>query len=182
MSLPAMRLSHMGFAVKNLDAMEAFYTKVLGFSVSDRGIIRNAPMVFLTKDPKDHHQIVLQEQRTTDETTINQISFQLNTLDELRAIWEILREANVAELKPVDHCLSYSVYCHDPEGNRLEFFIDGQFYVHQPMIQELDLTLSDAEIIEATRRRFADDPSFRKLRDWQDAFMRERLASTGNTG
>jgi catechol-2,3-dioxygenase len=170
MTLPAMRLSHMGFAVKDLATMEAFYTQVLDFKVSDRGIIRGAPMVFMTRDPKDHHQIVMQQQRTTDETTINQISFQLNDLDGLRAMWRLLEAAGVAELKLVDHCVSYSVYCHDPEGNRLEFFIDAPFYVHQPIIQELDLTKSDEEIVAATRARFGDDPSFRSLADWQEAF------------
>ena len=71
MSLPNLKLAHMGFAVKNLRVMEEFYTEELGFKVSDRGIVRGAPIVFLTRDPADHHQIVIQEQRKPDEETMD---------------------------------------------------------------------------------------------------------------
>ena len=169
MSLPNPRLAHMGFGVKDLKRMEAFYTSVLGFQASDRGVARGAPMVFLTRDPTDHHQIVLQQTRT-GETTINQISFQLDSLDELRAMRDLLVRAEVKELKPVDHCLAWSVYCHDPEGNRLEFFVDTPFYVKQPMIQDLNLDQSDEAIVNATKTRFSTDPSFCTLAEWRARF------------
>ncbi len=141
MTLPKMRLAHMGITVKNLCVMEAFYTEVLGFKASDRGVARGSPMVFLTRDPSDHHQIVFQEQRKTDETTINQISFQLDDLSGLREMRGVLFKAQVEELKFVDHCVACSIYCHDPDGNRLGFFVDGPFYVKQPMIQDLQKSL-----------------------------------------
>jgi catechol 2,3-dioxygenase len=169
-----MRLAHMGITVKSLAQMITFYTEVLGFQISDRGVARGSPIVFLTRDPKDHHQLVFQEQRTSDETTINQISFQLNELEELRQIRDILVAAGVKELRLVDHCVSWSVYCHDPEGNRLEFFVDAPFYVKQPMIQALDLEQSDDAIIEATRNCFKTDPSFRSLAEWREEFAQSR--------
>ncbi len=177
MSLPTMRLAHMGITVKNLKIMEDFYTSILGFKVSDRGVARGAPVIFLTRDAADHHQIVFQEQRKSDETTINQISFQLDNLDGLRGIRDILVKAGVKELKQVDHCIAWSVYCHDPEGNRLEFFVDAPFYVHQPMIQDLNLDQPDAAILEATRQRFSVDPSFCGLAEWQDTFARSLSAT-----
>ena len=152
MELPKMTLAHMGITVKNLSVMETFYTDVLGFRASDRGVARGYPLVFLTRDPSDHHQIVFQEQRRTDETTINQISFQLDDLDGLRKMRDILVKAQVKELKLVDHCVAWSVYCHDPEGNRLEFFVDSPFYVKQPMIQELNLNQSDEAVVESTKK------------------------------
>lgn len=177
MALPNFALAHMGITVKNLQVMEEFYSRVLGFRASDRGIVRGAMAVFLTKDPDDHHQIVLAEQRKTDETTINQISFQLDDLDALRAIRDLLTKENVKELKLVDHCLAWSVYCHDPEGNRLEFFVDAPFYVKQPMIQELNLDQPDEAVIEATRRRFATDPTFCSLAEWRENFSRKSAIS-----
>ena len=171
MSLPNLKLAHMGFAVKNLRVMEEFYTEALGFKVSDRGVVRGAPIVFLTRDPTDHHQIVIQEQRNPDqETTINQISFQLDDLDGLREMRDVLVKAQVKELKFVDHCLAWSIYCHDPEGNRLEFFVDAPFYVEQPMIQELNLDQSDEAVIESTKKRFSTDPSFCSLSEWREKF------------
>ena len=49
MSLPDMKLAHMGITVKNLAVMEDFYKRVLGFKASDRGIARGTPLVFLTR-------------------------------------------------------------------------------------------------------------------------------------
>ncbi len=172
MTLPKMALAHMGITVKNLAVMEAFYTEVLGFRASDRGVARGSPLVFLTRDPSDHHQIVFQEQRKSDETTINQISFQLDDLAALRRMRDVLVKARVKELKLVDHCVAWSVYCHDPEGNRLEFFVDAPFYVKQPMIQELNLDQSDGDVIEATKKRFSTDPSFCSLGEWRKSFAR----------
>lgn len=177
MALPKFALAHMGFTVKNLQVMEDFYTRVLGFRASDRGVVRGAMAVFLTRDPDDHHQIVLAEQRKTDETTINQISFQLENLDDLRRIRDVLAGEKVKELKLVDHCLAWSVYCHDPEGNRLEFFVDAPFYVQQPMIQELNLDQPDEAVVEATRRRFSTDPTFCSLAEWRESFSCHAAAS-----
>ena len=39
--------------------MEDFYTRVLGLSVTDRATIRGADVVFLSRNPDEHHQIVL---------------------------------------------------------------------------------------------------------------------------
>ena len=170
MTLPPMQFAHMGMKVKSLETMEAFYANILGFRASDRGIAHGTPVVFLTRDAGDHHQIVLQEARTSDETTINQISFQMDNLDGLRGIRDLFVAKGVGELKLVDHCIAWSVYCHDPEGNRLEFFVDSPFYVHQPMTQELNLDQPDDAVVEATRSRFAKDPSFQSMDEWRRNF------------
>lgn len=170
--LPPMTMSHVGIVVKDLARMEAFYTGVLGFHATDRGIIRDQPIVFLSRDANEHHQIVLQEKRHTDETTINQISFRLADLDALRRIHRILLGAAVKEMKLVDHAVSWSIYCHDPEGNRLEFFVDAPYYVHQPIIEPLDLSKSDDEIRRLTEQHFGDDPTFSSFEVWKRGFAR----------
>lgn len=177
MALPNMTLAHMGITVKNLKVMEDFYTRVLGFRATDRGVARGTPLVFLTRDPADHHQIVFQEQRKSDETTINQISFQLDDLDGLRQIRDVLAKESVNELKLVDHCLAWSVYCHDPEGNRLEFFVDAPFYVQQPMIQDLNLDQSNEAVVEATRKHFSTNPTFCSMEEWKERFAKAAAAS-----
>jgi len=170
MTVPNLVMSHMGIMVKDLRKMEAFYTGVLGFRPTDRGVARGSPMVFLSRDPRDHHQIVLQEARKSDETTINQISFRVGTLDDLRALRALLEAAAVKELKLVDHCLAWSVYCHDPEGNRLEFFVDTPFYRYQPCGEPLNLDQPDTAILEETRRRFSADPTFCLMSEWAAKF------------
>ena len=55
-------LSHMGINCFDLPTMLAFYTGVLGMTVTDRGTLPaplGAELVFLTTDPREHHQLVL---------------------------------------------------------------------------------------------------------------------------
>jgi len=56
---PNIMFSHFGFAVKDLVKMEDFYTRVLDFTVTDRGNVEGMGLVFLSRDPHDHHQIIL---------------------------------------------------------------------------------------------------------------------------
>lgn len=171
--IPMMSLSHVGIVVRNLPKMEAFYTGVLGFCVTDRGVGRGHPIVFLSRDAREHHQIVLQENPAAGDTTINQISFRIAGLPELREVHALLKRAAVKEMHLIDHGISWSVYCHDPEGNRLEFFVDGPCYVHQPIYQTLDIGQSDDEIRRETEKHFRSDPSFISFEAWKAKIARE---------
>ena len=51
--------SHFGLSVMDLPKMETFYTDFMGFTVTDRGGVAGLDVVFLSRDPLDHHQIVL---------------------------------------------------------------------------------------------------------------------------
>ena len=58
--LPAVSFSHFGLYVTDLARMEDFYTRVLGLLVSDRGKLPGgSDLVFLSRDPDEHHQLVL---------------------------------------------------------------------------------------------------------------------------
>ena len=50
--------------------MQDFYTRVLGFTVTDGGELETAEgsmtIVFLSRDPREHHQIVLASGRPAD--------------------------------------------------------------------------------------------------------------------
>ena len=52
----------------------------------------------------------------------------------------------MSELSPVSHGNALSVYFKDPEGNRIELFVDTPWYVEQPVRVPMDMKLSDAEI------------------------------------
>ena len=148
--LPPMTMSHIGIVVKDLARQEAFYTG----------------------EPGEHHRFVPQEGRPSDETTINQISFRLDNLDALRRIHRILLAAEVKEMRLVDHALSWSIYCHAPEGNLLEFSVDAPYCVHHSIIEPLDLTRSDEEIRQSTEKRFGGDPTFNSFENWKRGFAR----------
>ena len=76
---PQMAFAHMGIYVIDTAQMVGFYTRVLGFCITDRALICGANVVFLRWDPEEHHQIVLVPGRDPAHgSTINQISFALS--------------------------------------------------------------------------------------------------------
>ncbi len=58
---PKIQFSHFGINVRDLDLMEDFYTRVVGFTVTDRGAVESLgiSLVFMSMDPVEHHQFVI---------------------------------------------------------------------------------------------------------------------------
>ncbi len=174
--LPKWELSHIGLFVSDMARMREFYIRLLGFKVMDEGELRGGGprLTFLSKDPKDHHQIVLVTGREKGtRSTVNQITFRVASLKEVRAMHDLAVANRVEGVDPVDHGNAWSVYFLDPEGNRLEFFCDTPWYVAQPHRVVLDFSLSDRQIEEATRSRIAGDPTTRPFGKWRDQKRRE---------
>jgi catechol 2,3-dioxygenase len=130
-SVPEFSFSHMGLFVGDAARMEDFYTRVLGFAVTDRGDLGSTRIVFLSRDPREHHQIILASGRPPAGgfNPINQISFRMADFAGLREMHRRLLVEGVQELAPVSHGNALSVYFRDPEGNRLELFVDTPWYV-----------------------------------------------------
>jgi catechol 2,3-dioxygenase len=147
--------SHMGFYVTDLPVMEEFYSRMLGFVVTDRGEARGAPIVFLSGDPREHHQVVLVGGRPAGAfTQINQISFRVPQLEDVQAAWRRAKDApGVQRLYGTNHGNAWSLYIFDPEGNRIEIFCDSDWYIPQPRTDDLDLSKS-ADDIRAESERF----------------------------
>ena len=177
-SAPNLMFSHMGISVTDIKQMETFYTNVLGFSVTDRGEAAGMQIVFLSRDPMDHHQIVLatgRPQQLPANTanpqfgpSINQISFKMGSISDLRDIHERLTNGGGSNLFPANHGIAWSIYAHDPEGNNLEFFVDSDWYVTQPFLIPLDLSKSDAEILALTKDLCEKSAGYEPYGDWRD--------------
>jgi catechol-2,3-dioxygenase len=85
----------------------------------------------------------------------------------LREMHRRLAKEGVKELSPVSHGNALSVYFRDPEGNRIELFVDTPWYVRQPLRVPMDMTMSDAELwkwAEAHARTIAD---FKPVEKWR---------------
>lgn len=107
-------------------------------------------------------------------STVNQISFHVHTLADLRALFAGLQEEpGIGPTFPLNHGASWSVYTHDPEGNMLEFFVETPWYVQQPVTDPLDLGLSDEEILRTTETAYRDRPGFQPIAQWRKAFADE---------
>jgi len=177
----SLSFSHIGIFVRDLERMAAFYTRVLGFRETDSGIVRGRPIIFLSRDPGEHHQIVLVEGRTgnLDDLVLNQISLRCGGLSELRRLKDVVSaEPDVSDINPVDHGNAWSIYFRDPELNRIEVFVDAPWYVEQPHLQPLDLALDDSAIMERTRAAVKDDPTFMPIEDWREEFRKKLETAT----
>ena len=153
-ALPTPKLCHIGIYATDLSKMVDFYTRVFGLTVTDWGhSSRGLDIAFLSGNADEHHQLVIAGGRPKDAafSTINQISFKVENLDDLKRWYEFLRKENVAKMEPRDHGNAWSVYFADPEGNRLEVYVSSPWYVEQPFGEPLDLTLPAAEILQAHR-------------------------------
>ena len=180
MSRPGLAFSHVGLYVTNLPAMEDFYVRVLEFTVTDRGRLSgpNGPvaLVFLSRDPDEHHQIVLASGRPAEPgfNVINQISLKADSLATLKEMHRRVQRENAGEITPVTHGNSLSVYVRDPEGNRLELYMDLPWYVSQPLRLPVDLGLDDTTIMANAEAHARSLPGFKPRSEWR-ADMARRM-------
>jgi catechol 2,3-dioxygenase len=163
----SLSFSHMGFFVRDLEKMVAFYRDVLGFFLTDQGMLGPRELRFLSRDPTEHHQIVLMTGRSEDqETTINQISFRVATLEDLRTVYARLVAADTPNLDPATHGNAWSVYFPDPEGNRIEVYTDSEWYITQPFKVPVDLTRPAEELRTENEELARQQPGFKPITHW----------------
>jgi catechol 2,3-dioxygenase-like lactoylglutathione lyase family enzyme len=180
MPRPGLAFSHVGLYVIDIARMEDFYTRVLEFTVTDRGQLTTphgpVELVFLSRDPDEHHQIVMVSGRPPEAqfNPINQISFRAPTLDALRTLRRRLDGERATELIEATHGNAISVYFRDPEGNRVEVFFDTPWYCRQPLREPIDLELPDAELMARAEAIARATPDFKPRAQWV-AEMRARM-------
>ena len=178
-----LKFSHMGIFATNPEALGSFYEEVLGFTRTDKGEMpgpggKLMELVFLSRDPEEHHQIVMVSGRPADLAfnVVNQISLSTTSLGEVKQMYALLKERqDITELLTVTHgngaalppdppthacrhphkpygCAgaAISLYFKDPEGNRVEIFVNSPYYCIQPMRSPIDLEQSDEQVTHPT--------------------------------
>lgn len=174
--------SHLGLSCFDLDRMEAFYTQVLGLTVTDRGYVEplDLHIVFMTTDAADHHQFVLASNRQPGPvetspvmggsvgSTLFQASFRVADLATLRTIKRRIEDAGIDNIVTVSHGNAWAMYTRDPEGNALEFFVDSPWFVNQPCLEPIDLDQSDDEILQATEALCRSMQGFEPYSSWRE--------------
>lgn len=121
-------LGHIVLKVRDLGRSTEFYTKVLGLKEVAR---REGHMVFFSIED-NHHDVALVQMDpdapmpAKEATGLAHVAFKIgDDLDTLRAAKGWL-ETNGVEIDRIhDHVVSQSIYFHDPDGNQIEVFVDG---------------------------------------------------------
>jgi catechol 2,3-dioxygenase-like lactoylglutathione lyase family enzyme len=173
---PAVSFSHMGLYVADIARQERFFTQFLGFTVTDRGTLPTpkgpVQLVFLSRVPDEHHQMVLATGRPADLgfNTVNQLSFRVPDLASLRAFFYAMQQDpwrhEINEVLPACHGNALSIYAKGPEGNRIELFIDTPWYVNQPLREPFGFDQSDEDIWHWAHEMAKPLPGYRPREQW----------------
>ena len=138
-------LGHVVLCVKDLARSEAFYHELLGISISVR-----APqwsMTFLSLG--QHHDVALLETSDAEPLPrnvlgVDHVAFKLTGgLPALAAAKQELEAAGVA-VATMDHVVTKSLYLADPDGNKIEIFVDGD----EGWREDPQLILSEGKALE----------------------------------
>lgn len=167
------QITHLGLYTGNLEGMIHFYSEVMGLMVTDRGRVPrlgNIEVVFMSANPENHHQLVLFESEKR-ESNVQQMSFKVTALAELRAMRDRLVAAGASPITPIDHGNAWSVYSADPDGNGIEVYLDSPWQVAQPHGRPLDLALSDEAIRKHTQSVIETESTYQPKERWAEQFI-----------
>ncbi len=146
-------LGHVGIYVHDLMKQRDFYSRVMGLEIADEDI-EGRGMVFLSAHPdEEHHEFVIMKGRTGDASAqvIQQLSFKVDTLAELKDFHTVFKNEGVEIQRTVSHGNAFGMYANDPEGNTIEVYYKTGFPVPQPHGDPVDLDTSEEELIEIAR-------------------------------
>jgi len=164
------QFSHCGIYARDIAALVDFYTRVVGLVVADRGYSATAghEFAFLTGSPEHHHQVVFISGRGKNiASTVNQLSFKVAGLDELKAMYRRARDYGIKEFRQICHGNALSFYVTDPEGNGVEVYTDTPWYIPQPHGVPIDLSRPNEEIMATTEKHCRETPGFLPLDAWK---------------
>ncbi len=171
------RLSHVGIYVADIGVSRAFYEDVVGLQVTDEK--PDGTMVFMSSDPdREHHELLLAAGRDTDPSskTLQQLSFRVETLDDLIEYRDRFAERDIELDMIVSHGNAIGIYFFDPDHNRVEVFWDTGMQARQVFLHSIDLTQPSEVIIAEVRRQVAEYGATGVI---EEAFLsRHRPAST----
>ena len=154
MSAKVSGLGHIGFYVQDLELMKDFYANFIGMQLTK--VSQNG--AFFSADPEAcDHEIALMVGRPSleDPHWIQQISMQVDSLDDLRDFKQRIGEKGYKLDRIVTHASAIGCYFRDPENNPVEvFWLTGHTSWAQISIP-IDIDQSDEDVMADVDRAYA---------------------------
>ena len=130
-------------------------------------------MLFLSKDPKEHHQLVLATGREAKAASqFNQISFEVTSLQALHENFATIHAIAPGEVMAMNHGGSWSVYFTDPEDNPIEFFAYTQTYAPPIATIPMDMTQPFQQLMADTEALINQFPESETWKEWRERFSK----------
>jgi|TARA_Y100001960_G_scaffold1785_1_gene2002 catechol-2,3-dioxygenase len=148
-------LGHVGIYTHDLFKMRDFYSRVMGLEITDEETEKTG-IVFMSSNPEEeHHEFVLMKGRDVPEGSkvVQQISFYVNSLSELKAFHTVFKDEEVRIQRTVSHGNAFGMYSLDPEGNTIEIYYRTGFPVPQPCADPVNLDDSEEKLIDIAKSR-----------------------------
>jgi catechol-2,3-dioxygenase len=129
----ARRLGHFALWHTDLDMARRLYVDVLGFRATDTVVRDGKPVAVFTSHGTDHHSLAaihastaegVRKQHYENGVFVNQISFQVGTLEEVVHARDFFaeRQVYISRLGRDFPGSNWAVYVLDPDGHRVEFY------------------------------------------------------------
>lgn len=150
-----MRLGHVRLNVVDLDRMADFYTAAFGLNVHERASDDEAHYAFLADATGMHHRLVLRQARDGDApgrpTRFDHLAFEVETETDFLEAVERLRGLG-AETDLQEALIAWQCYTHDPEGLKVEVYVDRRERPGgEPFWEGRQSDLDEARLREAVR-------------------------------
>jgi catechol-2,3-dioxygenase len=143
------KVGHVVLGVRDTQVAAQFYTEALGMEVVNTLDLDGMQMTFLSFGERDHDIAVLQ---VPEDHPVGSPGFSHTALeieggeDHLKALYHRVKEYGATVELTADHVITKSFYCLDPDGNRLELFI--QVLEQEEAKQVLHDAQSAAELMQ----------------------------------
>jgi catechol 2,3-dioxygenase len=116
-------LGHVNIFVRNAERSRQWYADVLGLHTYDFIPGRAA---FLSADLEQSHEVALIQVgddaplQQKGQVGLNHMAWMMHSLDDLKEVYQRLKDKNVPIDRVSDHGISVGIYFHDPDGNGIE--------------------------------------------------------------
>lgn len=124
-------LGHVVLKVRSLERSLPFFRDVLGLQLVARAVIRDHLMAFFSI-AGNHHDLALMEVGSQapgaaeEAPGLAHLALKIgNSLEQLREARAWLESKGIVIDRIVDHRVAQSVYVSDPDGNRIELYVDA---------------------------------------------------------